>query len=1282
MHLLAAQPGTIADGSSAVDLGQSPGEIVILSAADSEIACLAAAQRRLVENAGDWPSLRLANLMRLGHNYSVDLYVERVAAQAKFVIARVLGGRGYWPYGIDRLAALARERGILLALLPGDELPDPELTSLATVPGEAALRLWRYFAEGGPANAEGCLRYAASLIGRADQSWREPAPLLRAGLHWPGKALPSLAEISVEWRANAPTAAVIFYRALVQSANTAPIDALVAALRARGVNPLPIFAQSLKDGQAVRILDDLLAAAPPAIVLNATGFAVSAPGAARSPTPFDRFDCPVLQIVLSGGTSEAWRAGKRGLDARDIAMNVALPEIDGRIITRAVSFKDGAARDSLTEADLVEYRPLADRIAFVADLARNWLRLRNKPPAERRIAIVLANYPNRDGRIGNGVGLDTPAGTIEALRAMKAAGYDLADIPVDGDSLIRRLLAGPTNDPASARRPVEESLQRSDYATFFASLPLAVQEAVTARWGPPERDAFFRESRLDCGYFVISAFRLGKVAIGLQPARGYNIDPTQSYHSPDLVPPHGYLAFYAWLADAFRADAVVQMGKHGNLEWLPGKAVALSAECFPEAALGPLPHLYPFIVNDPGEGTQAKRRAQAVIIDHLTPPLTRAESYGRAAELERLVDEYYEASGSDPRRLKLLTGQILDLVRASGLDRDCGIAPGEKPEAALGKLDGYLCELKEMQIRDGLHVFGCSPDGEALTDLLVALARLPRGTSPEEASLLRALAEDLGLNFDPLDCDLGVAWTGPRPAALAAMASDAWRSIGDTVERLELLAREHVAATAQMEPSPACGRGQGEGMTAASPHPDPLPHAGEGVGDRTRRVLDWIARVLRPTIAVCGEAEIAGLLAGLAGRFVPPGPSGAPSRGRPEVLPTGRNFYSLDSRAVPTPAAWQLGWKSAQLLVERHAQEHGAYPKRIALSAWGTAAMRTGGDDVAQALALMGARPVWETKTGRVTGFEIMPAGLLDRPRVDVTLRVSGFFRDAFPNLIDLVDSAARAVAALDEPEAVNPLAARVAEDAADLERAGVPAEAARRRAGFRVFGAKPGAYGAGLQALIDEGGWSGDKELAEAYLAWGGFAYGAGAEGAAEGAMFKTRLAAAEAVLHNQDNREHDLLDSDDYYQFEGGLAVAIRHLSGRQPTVWHLDHSRPESPKVRTLEDEIGRVVRARAVNPKWLAGVMRHGYKGAFEIAATVDYLFAFAATARAVKDHHFDLLYEAYVADDTVRAFMAEHNPAALGEMSRRFTEAIHRGLWRPRLNSVQDRLAELGAKGIT
>jgi cobaltochelatase CobN len=709
---------------------------------------------------------------------------------------------------------------------------------------------------------------------------------------------------------------------------------------------------------------------------------------------------------------------------------------------------------------------------------------------------------------------------------------------------------------------------------------------------------------LDGDAFVLPVHRFGNISVAIQPARGYEIDPASTYHDPDLVPPHGYLAFHAWLQ---RRHAAVHVGKHGNLEWLPGKGLALSAECFPEAALGALPNLYPFIVNDPGEGTQAKRRAAAVTIDHLTPPLTRAGAYGPQAALERLIDEYGEASRLDPRRLPELGAAILDLARRAGLDRECGIAEDEAPGAALPKLDGLLCELKEHQIRDGLHVFGTSPGGPQRRDTLIAIARVPRpGGRAQDASLLRALARDLDHAFDPLDCDMAVH--------------------GDTLAELE--ARAEAVLDGASAPGPA-----------------------------SAAVLDWIEKSLAPSFDASGAAEMAALLAGLDGRRVAPGPSGAPSRGRPDVLPTGRNFYSVDLRAVPTPSAWALGWKSAGLLLERHVQEHGDWPRAVALSAWGTANMRTGGDDIAQALALMGVRPAWEPTSLRVTGFEILSLDLLDRPRVDVTLRVSGFFRDSFANLIDLFDSAARAVAKLDEPAHLNPLAARVA------------AEGGGRDAATRVFGAKPGAYGAGLQALIDEGGWSDSGDLADAYVAWGGYAYRAGAEGDAAHGLFEKRLARIEAVLHNQDNREHDLLDSDDYYQFEGGLAAAVEKLSGAAPAIYHNDHSRPESPRIRTLKEEIARIVRARAANPKWIAGVMRHGYKGAFEMAATLDYLFAFAATTRAVDSRHFDALFDAYLRDDAVREFIARENPPALAEMAARFDEARERGLWRPGANDV-------------
>jgi cobaltochelatase CobN len=1315
MHLLLAQKGSISDGDEAIDLGQTPGDVLFLSAADTELAAIAAAVQARGEQAVRW---RLASLMTLKHPMSVDTYIERTARHARLIVVRALGGVSYFHYALEALHACARRGGAVIVVLPGDDKPDEGLAPFQNGSDEDRSALWTYLTEGGAGNASAFVSYAEAILSDADRP--EPArPLLKAGIWWPGRgvigveewerlAFPSPrlrregARRADEGRTTeqdqpltltlslvagiGKIAPLCFYRALVQSGETAPVEAMVEALKAKGLVPLPVFVSSLKDQVSVDTLRAIFNRFPPSVVINTTGFAVSTPGADNPSTVLDETGAVVLQAIFSSSPRATWENSTQGLSARDLAMSVALPEVDGRVLTRAVSFKSKARFDERVEANLVSHEPDAGRMRFVAELAANWATLRATAPADRRVALVMANYPNRDGRLGNGVGLDTPAGTMEVMRAMRDAGYDVADLPAGGDMLMQALMAGPTN-AANDGRVIRERLSVSNYIKFFEDLPKEVQERVTTRWGAPESDPFYLD-----GAFALPLMRFGKLMIGIQPARGYNIDPKESYHSPDLVPPHGYLAFYAFLRREFAAQAVIHMGKHGNLEWLPGKALALSETCFPEAVFGPLPHLYPFIVNDPGEGTQAKRRSSAVIIDHLTPPLTRAESYGPLKDLEALVDEYYEASGGDPRRLVLLKKQILELIADIGLDQDAGIAKGEAEDQALEKLDAYLCDLKEMQIRDGLHIFGLAPEGRLLTDLVVALARVPRGQGEGgDASLQRAIAGDVlgnspssglpatfspsngekeqtadgvppsprqrgegarradeGRVFDPLDCVMSDPWTGAKLAILSDITDAPWRTAGDTVERIELLAAQLVSG----------------GLIC----PDNWP--------RTQAVLAEIETRLKPAVVSSGPAEIQGLLKGLAGQFVPPGPSGAPTRGRPDVLPTGRNFYSVDSRAVPTPAAYELGKKSAELLIQRYVQDHGEWPTSFGITAWGTSNMRTGGDDIAQALALIGIKPLWDMASRRVTGFEMIPMAILGRPRVDVTLRISGFFRDAFPEQIALFDKAVRAVAALDEDEEDNPIAARVRAETDKLKSEGLDEKQAARRAGYRVFGSKPGAYGAGLQALIDEKGWNDRADLAESYLVWGGYAYGAGEEGKAERGLFEERLRSVQAVVQNQDNREHDLLDSDDYYQFEGGMTAAIEHVAGVRPKVYHNDHSRPEKPVIRSLEEEIGRVVRARVVNPKWIEGVMRHGYKGAFEITATVDYMFAFAATTGAVRDHHFEAVYQAFILDERVRDFMADKNAPAQRELADRLIEAIERGLWTPKSNSAKFTLSEL------
>ncbi len=1239
MHLIAVQKGTLADEGEAIDLGQTPAQICVLTAADTEIAVLGTA----LKGAGNrLDLLRLVNFLQLRHPMSVDQWIERTGRRAKLVVVRALGGESYWPYGLEALHAAAINHGFMLAVLPGDDRPDAGLHRFCTLHQRDCDRLWSFLVEGGVANGAGFLAECERLIeGRGEPA--SPQTLLKAGVFQTGCAKESLETVRASWIKDAPVAAIVFYRALLQSGQTAAVSALADALRTRGINPLPVYVTSLKDPVSEATVASLFDGARPDLVLNTTGFAISTGGQNWTGTVLDRGGAQVLQVILSSSIEEAWAASSQGLSSRDLAMNIALPEVDGRVFTRAISFKAADTYDEAVQANIVRHAPRQDRVDFVADLAANWIKLRRKEPSERKVALVLANYPNRDGRIANGVGLDTPAATIEVLRAMSAIGYHLGDIPADGDALVRALQLGVTNSPHKSRL-VRETLSLNEYKGLFEDLPIQIQNQICERWGQPELDPFCLDNVQS---FALPVMRFGHVMVGIQPARGYNIDPKQSYHSPDLVPPHGYFAFYFFLRQTFGVDAIVHMGKHGNLEWLPGKALGLSATCYPEAALGPVPHVYPFIVNDPGEGTQAKRRSAAVIIDHLTPPLTRAESHGQLKNLEALVDEYYQAQGGDPRRIKLLGPRILELVRDIGLDQDAGIARDDDEGRSLEKLDAYLCDLKEMQIRDGLHVFGRAPEGRLLTDLTVALARLPRRNGRGgNASLHRAIAADAGFgDFDPLDCEMSGSWEATRVSVLQSVSGDPWRTNGDTLERIELLAAKLVDGSADCP----------QDWTS------------------TRLVLDEIQTAIMPSVVACGAAELNGLLTALDGRFVRPGPSGAPTRGRPDVLPTGRNFHSVDSRAVPTETAWELGKKSADLLCLRHLQDHGDHLHAVGITAWGTSNMRTGGDDIAQAMALIGAKPVWERASGRVTGFEIIPAAMLGRPRVDVTLRISGFFRDAFPDQISLFDRAARAVGALDEDAGDNPLAARMKAEAEMLTASGMDMEKAMQAAGYRVFGSMPGAYGAGLQALIDERGWAGRRDLAEAYLTWGAFAYGAGQDGLPDRRGLEARLSGLQAVVQNQDNREHDLLDSDDYYQFEGGMTAAVEALSGRLPVVYHNDHSRPEKPVIRTLEEEIARVVRARVTNPKWIAGVMRHGYKGAFEIAATVDYLFAFSATTGAVRDHHFDAVYQAFVADEAVREFMQASNPHALSDMADKLLEAMDRGLWKARSNSARAEL---------
>ncbi|MFN6182318.1 MAG: cobaltochelatase subunit CobN [Dolichospermum sp.] len=1210
MHRINATAGGWNQSEGLFFLEQTIAPFVLITAADTDIQTLGTVVSKLPD---EFPEIRVANLLQLQQQISIDTYSEQVLESAQVIVLRLIGGSSYWNYGLEVIQEIGERNGTTLIIMPGDDGLDLDLISKSTIAPEIVQKIWQYFQEGGTENFLNALKFIADTALLTEFNPPPPQPVPRVGLYEWKEEKKELLPIQ-------PQVGILFYRAHYLSGNTKVIDALCNALLDKNLQPVPVFVSSLREPGVSDKLSEWFTdqnGVNISLLMNTTSFSLAQ---LETEIPqielWEKLDVPVLQVILCASSIEQWESESQGLTPRDIAINVALPEVDGRIISRAVSFKTLQTRNHKLETDIVVYEPLSDRIEFVTQLAANWVRLRVKMPSERQLALILANYPNTNGRLANGVGLDSPASCVEILKALKLAGYEVGNIPETGDELIQILTSGVTNDPEGRDwKPINQSLSAAEYQKYFATLPANIQQEIIERWGAVET----------IENWAISGIKFGNIFVGIQPSRGYDLDPSLNYHAPDLEPTHNYLAFYHWLRESLAADAIIHLGKHGNLEWLPGKSVALSNNCYPEIALGPMPHLYPFIVNDPGEGSQAKRRAQAVIIDHLTPPMTRAQLYGGLQQVENLIDEYYEAESLDPSRLPIISDRIKELVIKENLYKDLGITNPKDitnfETLILNSLDGYLCELKEAQIRDGLHIFGQCPQGTQLRDLIIAIARIPNRYS---IGITRTIAKQWDIDIDPLTDDLSTPLSAPLRLCERLKSC---HIIGDVVELLEIEAAHLV-----------------EKIIAG------------------KTTENWISDKLLPSLQKTSE-EITNLLRGLDGKYVKSGASGAPTRGRPEVLPTGKNFYAVDIRAIPTETAWDIGRKAAETLIETYTQANGEYPKTLALSVWGTATMRTGGDDLAEALALLGVKPVWDGVARRVIDFEILPLAVVGRPRVDVTLRISGFFRDAFPNLITLFDQAVKAVSALNEPPDQNPLADMVRHETEQWTQQGLSLDVAQERSQYRVFGSQPGAYGAGLQGLMASQNWQNDQDLAQAYTNWSAYAYSSGQEtGNKNVEAFEQRLKQMQIVLHNQDNREHDLLDSDDYYQFQGGLTAAVRSLQGKNPQTYFGDNSNTLQPKIRQLSSEIARVYRTRVVNPKWIAGVMRHGYKGAFEMAATVDFLFAYDATAQCVEDYMYQGVFEAYLEDSTVREFIHNKNPWALRDIAERLLEANQRGLW--------------------
>ncbi|MBB4922585.1 cobaltochelatase subunit CobN [Kitasatospora kifunensis] len=1175
--------------------------ILLLSTSDTDL---------LSARASDGPvEYRLGNPARLG---PADL--PALLEGTDLVVVRLLGGRRAWEEGLDAL--LAGPRPVIV--LSGEQAPDAQLMELSTVPAGLAAEAHAYLAHGGAANLAELGAFLSDTVLLTGHGFAAPAsapdwgPLTRTAR-----------------RTDGPTVAVLYYRAHHMSGNTAFVEALCGAIEDAGGQAKPLYCSSLRGAPAELLAELGRADAIVTTVLAAGGTRPADASAGGDEEAWDAgalaaLDRPILQALCLTWSREAWESSDDGLSPLDTATQVAVPEFDGRLITVPFSFKE------LDEDGLTVYVADPERSARVAGIAVRHARLRHIPAAERRLALVLSAYPTKHARVGNAVGLDTPASGARLLRRLRDEGWDLGEgfpgmEPVEGehegDALIKALIEAGGYDQdwltedQLARNPVR--IPAADYRRWYATLPAGLRAKVEEHWGPAPGELYVDRSQNPDGDIVLAGLRAGNLLVLVQPPRGFGANPVAIYHDPDLPPSHHYLAAYRWIAAAqddggFGADAVVHLGKHGNLEWLPGKTAALSADCGPDAALGDLPLIYPFLVNDPGEGTQAKRRAHATLVDHLVPPMARADSYGDIARLEQLLDEHANIAAMDPAKLPAVRAQIWTLIQAARLDHDLGL--DERPEDDgfddfLLHVDGWLCEVKDAQIRDGLHVLGQAPTGEDRVNLVLSILRARQIWGGVAA--LPGLREALGLD----------------EAALTLGATDA----------AEAKARELV-----------------EAMEAADWKPSAAEQVAAGLPAAVAEVLTFAAHQVVPRLAATTD-ELDAVIHALKGGFVPAGPSGSPLRGLVNVLPTGRNFYSVDPKAVPSRLAWETGQALAESLVARYrADNDGAYPPSVGLSLWGTSAMRTAGDDIAEAFALLGIRPVWDDASRRVTGLEPIPLAELGRPRVDVTLRISGFFRDAFPHVVALLDDAVRLAAAQQEADEDNFVRAHVQADLAE--------HGDERRATVRVFGSRPGTYGAGLLQLIDSRDWRTDADLAEVYTVWGGYAYGRDLNGRPAREEMESAYRRITVAAKNTDTREHDIADSDDYFQYHGGMVATVRALTGSAPAAYIGDSTRPETVKTRTLTEEAARVFRARVVNPRWLEAMRRHGYKGAFEMAATVDYLFGYDATTGVVADWMYERLTQEYVLDPVNREFLTSANPWALHGISERLLEAAERGLW--------------------
>ncbi|MGD6933777.1 MAG: cobaltochelatase subunit CobN [Candidatus Bathyarchaeia archaeon] len=1167
----------------------------------------------------------------------------RFAQTSHVVIVHLMGSS----CEVDRLIAQMKIAGVPCFVSSASPARNRDLIKLNTVEHEDYQTILKYLSYGGKNNLANLLLYLANRFTGTSYDFVAPEAPQWEGIYHPDlDYFPTIDDYAQKrLAAGKVTVGLWFNQNHLQGGNTVFVNSLIREIENQGANVIPLFFRGVKDdalgtkGLEWLVENYYFKDGKPLVdvVINALSFSLplNLTTAEASCAFLKRLGVPILKAVLTCNTLTEWQNSLQGLNPVDICRCIALPEFDGDIITVPVAAMEFTETDATTGAKIIKFQPIPERVNKLVRLSLKWAKLRHIPNNEKKVAIILHNYPPRNDTIGHAFGLDTPASILNILRRLDAAGYSLKELPETAQNLIETILHGLTNDRRwlSNQDLAERAIAKislDQYTQWFKELPSSTQKAMEQAWGKPPGEIFSHN-----GDLLVAGIVNGNVFVGLQPPRGFSDDPASIYHSPDLAMPHHYYAYYRWIRDVFKADVIMHVGTHGTLEWLPGKSVGLSAACFPDVAISDLPHIYHYIISNPGEGTQAKRRSYSCIIDHLVPVMNNADSYGELAELEVMLRDYYHAKTYDKEKLPHMQKQIWESVCNAKIDKDLEVTQADAFsdfDEFLEDLHGYIHELSDTQIRDGIHTLGESPTGPKLDNFLVSLTRLSNGAVP---SLRQSVAEMKGYNYDDLLANKG------KLHADCKTNGDLLNEINNL--SLELLKQFNLANFKKQAIETIIHNVFGKN----SPN--------------VTQCLLYVADFLVPALAATTD-ELTNTLSACNGNYVPAGPSGSPTRGMCDVLPTGRNFYSVDPRAVPSSAAWQVGVSMGDVLLERYLKDEGKYPENIGMVVWATDNMRTKGDDIAEILYLMGAKPVWEKTSGRVTGVEAIPLEELKHPRIDVTVRISGLFRDTFPDVVSILDDAVRLISGLKESPEKNYLAKHVAAEVEKRSSQGENPETVREEASYRIFGARPGTYGCGVNEAIDSKNWKDQSDLANIYVTWGGYAYGRNNFGKSAPDQFKRRLSHVNLTVKNDNTREYDILDSDDWYDAHGGMVSAVKTFKGTAPNSYCGDSSDPDRVKVRSTAEETKHVFRSRLLNPKYIESMKRHNYHGAADLSRSMDFVFGWDATVEAVEDWMYEDLAKKYVLDPEMQKWFKEVNPYALQNMTERLLEAIKRGMW--------------------